>query len=463
MRYLIYIIVFLFASTSFAVIDLTNNNFGSSTSNSSLSTTQIIIWGGTAGDNNLEANVRNSCALNNNTFDDCNFRQVGPNVRISFTFSSDADFGGTAFLRTSDGEQVGQTETYNQGQTVTISVNWSDLCARMDNLNSDCTPQSPSTNLSGSETFVLGVENSADTNTTDTINVTAYLINTTVNSESDSSDPDKLNAGITDYSAFMGDEKVYFPSTAQIGVPAPIQLFPESRLVTGGDITALVAFFNQTSLASVNTASSFQILNLIGDYPQDSNDIAPDIDPGFIESFANETPVFTRLALQDEAGNVLGITPHPDGPGLPAACAGIDNSFTLEQVIACQYSTVPLEVAGLLADDVNCFIATATFGSSMHSTVQDFRAFRSNILLKSKLGKWVVKKYYKWGSYGSHFIVKSPLLQKIARIALQPAWLFAVVSLKIGLSLTVILTLLLGAGLFFMTRKLFKTQLGARS
>ncbi len=452
MKNLAYILILLFSTQALAVIDLKSNNFSTSTSNSSVVNGTVTIWGGTAGGtSNGGATIANSCLAAN--FDDCNRRQVGENVEISLTFSSDQDISGTAFIKNSEGTVI-KSESYTSGQTVTLEFEWGDLCASMSKLDAQCDPETPSSDLSDTADFTFGVEDGSET--TDSLALKAYLINTQVNPNSDNSNTDFLNAGIVDFTAFMGDKKVYFPS---VNVPVPLELFPEDRLPSGGSIVGIVAFYNQTSIETVNSASSSQLLSFDnGDYPKDSDDAAPDLDPGFIEGFANETPVFTRVALQDEAGNILGITPTSTSP----CAAGNESSDPLSEIISnCQYSTVPLEVAGLLSEDVNCFIATATFGSSMDSTVKDFRAFRSQVLLKTKWGKWFVKKYYKWGSYASHFIVESPTLKKLSRIALQPAWLFAVVSLKIGFGFTLLLMLFLGTTLMLLIKRLM--QRGAYS
>lgn len=458
MKYLAYLLIFILSTPALAVIDVTNSNFSTSTSNSSVTDTQVTIWGGVSGTSTNDGTaVTDSCTIPSGSLDDCNPRQVGDDVLVRVTFTSNSEIAnGTAFIRKSDQTTNLGFATYTKGQTVTVQVSWSQLCENMSGKDSTC-----ATTASGD--FLIGVQDSADAATTDTIPLKAYLIATKVHSPtcSSSGTDGEINVGIIDYSAYMGDEKVYFPgpdNPAQAN--PPIEFCTESNgsvnTPDGGDIVKVVAFYSLDNLADINSASKSKTMDIDGEYPAD-------LDPGFIEKFDNDVAVFTRLAIQDQAGNIMGITPTDDQIAAAPSCPGIAKGDPDADIFACKYSTFPLEVAGLLAEDVNCFIATATFGSSMHETVKDFRAFRSKILLKSKFGSWLNKKYYKWGSYASHFIVKSPTLKKISRVALQPVWLFAVVSLKIGFWLTSLLTLLMGLSLFLLTKELFKTKRGALS
>jgi|GEM_PF-6892848 len=460
MKYLAYLLVFILSTPALAVIDVSNSNFSTSVSSSSVTDTQVTIWGGVSGTTTNDGTaVRSSCAVGGGSLEDCNKRQVGDGVLIRVTFTSDSEINnGTAFIRKSDETTNLGFATYTKGQTVTVQVAWSQLCENMSGTDSTC-----ATTASGD--FLIGVQDSTDTAVTDTIPMKAYLIATKVHSPTCSSagTDGEINVGIIDYSAYMGDEKVYFPGDdSPLQAQPPIEFCAENdgsvATPIGGEIVKVVAFYSLDNLADISSASKSKTMDIDGDYP------AADLDPGFIEKFDNEVAVFTRLAVQDAAGNIMGITPTADQEAAAPSCPGINKDTSTDaQIFECKYSTFPLEVAGLLAEDVNCFIATATFGSNMHDKVKDLRAFRTKILLKSKPGVWLVKKYYKWGSYGSQFIVNSPTLKKITRIALLPAWLFAAISLKIGFWLTTLLTLLLSFSLFLFSKKLFNTKRGALS
>ena len=461
MRFLALIFILLPFNAQ-AVITIQNNNFGATTSNSSITENILTIWGGGSGQNPCAASTTcNSCTLNSDAYADCNTRQVGTNVRIRIEFTSDVEYSGTTFIKDSGQDPLpGTTNTYTQGQTAFVEVNWGDLCDAINDGDSACTE-------TGSGDFTFGVTNSSDTTQTDTFQFKVNIINTKVanNCDNNTQNDGILDVGILDYSAFMGDEKVFFPSASDNKVDVPIQLCDfkdENGNVVeappiGGNITNLIAFHSEVDLESANTKGESQRINFSGGtYPN------VELDPPSIDGFTNDVPVFTRLAIQDEAGNIMGVTPQaiaPENPGDP--CSDINSGSEFSQIFACKYSTVPLEVVGLLEDDVNCFIATAAYGSNMHSTVQDFRTFRSQILLKSKLGTWLVKKYYKWGSYLSHYIIKYPVLKKISRVLLFPFWLFSILSIKMGVLLTSLLSVISLFSIVLLLKKLILNK-GAR-
>ena len=73
--------------------------------------------------------------------------------------------------------------------------------------------------------------------------------------------------------------------------------------------------------------------------------------------------------------------------------------------------------------DLHCFIATATFGSSLHPYLHVFRSFRDNILLTNPIGRQLVEWYYKYSPVWAKVIEESENLKEFARIILTPiAW-----------------------------------------
>jgi hypothetical protein len=62
-----------------------------------------------------------------------------------------------------------------------------------------------------------------------------------------------------------------------------------------------------------------------------------------------------------------------------------------------------------------CFIATATFGSS-HPSVAIFRAYRDKILLRTVLGRMVVRAYYKLSPPVARFVFVSNRRKRIASL-----------------------------------------------
>ncbi|MDH3327970.1 MAG: delta-60 repeat domain-containing protein [Desulfobulbaceae bacterium] len=93
----------------------------------------------------------------------------------------------------------------------------------------------------------------------------------------------------------------------------------------------------------------------------------------------------------------------------------------------------------------SCFIATAAYGSMLHSSVQLLRAFRDQYLMTNAPGRMFVKFYYKYSPPIADIIAGSTVLREIVRLLLLPlvgmSWLF----LNLGLS-----GILFVAALFFL-------------
>ena len=67
-----------------------------------------------------------------------------------------------------------------------------------------------------------------------------------------------------------------------------------------------------------------------------------------------------------------------------------------------------------------CFIATAAYGSYLHSHVKTLRDFRDNVLLTNSTGKLLVDFYYKHSPAIAKGIEKSATLKSVVRILLFP-------------------------------------------
>ncbi|MGD8537019.1 MAG: hypothetical protein PVF66_14320, partial [Candidatus Aminicenantes bacterium] len=65
--------------------------------------------------------------------------------------------------------------------------------------------------------------------------------------------------------------------------------------------------------------------------------------------------------------------------------------------------------------ELDCFIATAAYGSPLHPHVEVLRDFRDKYLMQSHLGRWLVIQYYKY----SPFIAKNIARRKIVRVTVR--------------------------------------------
>lgn len=70
------------------------------------------------------------------------------------------------------------------------------------------------------------------------------------------------------------------------------------------------------------------------------------------------------------------------------------------------------------SNSTECFIATATYGSSFAPEVIIFRQFRDEMLIKSKVGKLFVNIYYSLSPPFAGLITKNPLLKSFILKAL---------------------------------------------
>jgi C1A family cysteine protease len=98
---------------------------------------------------------------------------------------------------------------------------------------------------------------------------------------------------------------------------------------------------------------------------------------------------------------------------------------------------------------IDCFIATAAFGSPMAGQVEILRQFRDRYLLTNNLGQMFVAWYYRIGPTASNHITGKPLTKAAIRVALYPLIGFSFLLIS-GYLPFAIVGLLLTAVLFFL-------------
>ncbi|MEZ4872827.1 MAG: CFI-box-CTERM domain-containing protein [Bdellovibrionales bacterium] len=220
-------------------------------------------------------------------------------------------------------------------------------------------------------------------------------------------------------------------------------------------------------LSSVNVATSFPAL--LGDIviekirvmfsPTSFDDTGPDINfvdidvvntdeigDDVVDGLDNDTIYAFSFASIDNAGNVA----YFQADSLfDSACAGAGitttsaiSGLSSAQVAACPYLGQPGEIVGLIKDDMNCFIATAAYGTHMHKHLNVLRAFRNKFLLTNSYGKKFVNFYYDWGAKFSFLVRDSKWIRYASLLVLWPTIGFAKLSLQLGLVQSILLTLL---------------------
>ncbi len=86
-------------------------------------------------------------------------------------------------------------------------------------------------------------------------------------------------------------------------------------------------------------------------------------------------------------------------------------------------------------EDGDCFVATSAFGSPIETHVSLLRNFRDTYLLPFKLGRMIVKTYYKYSPQVAHFIAKHDTLKIAVRIGLFPLIAFSYAALHFGITI----------------------------
>jgi hypothetical protein len=92
-----------------------------------------------------------------------------------------------------------------------------------------------------------------------------------------------------------------------------------------------------------------------------------------------------------------------------------------------------------------CFIATAAYGSPLHSYVKILRDFRDTYLMPTKLGRVLIDLYYKYSPWVADVIAKHKVLRVAVRISLLPLIAFSNSMVQFGPAITVVMLVLIFA------------------
>jgi len=90
-----------------------------------------------------------------------------------------------------------------------------------------------------------------------------------------------------------------------------------------------------------------------------------------------------------------------------------------------------------------CFIATAAFGSPLERHVSTLRLFRDRFLLPSQWGNRFVELYYRYSPEPASYIAEHDALRTLVRWSLLPLVAFSALSLKWGLWMATLFTMIL--------------------
>ncbi|MDH3602800.1 MAG: hypothetical protein OEU26_24580, partial [Candidatus Tectomicrobia bacterium] len=127
-----------------------------------------------------------------------------------------------------------------------------------------------------------------------------------------------------------------------------------------------------------------------------------------------------------------------------------DGKYELRAVCAADASVVATFQTNAEAGggSSGCFIATATYGSPLHTRVQTLRDFRDAYLLTHTAGRWAVAQYYRLSPPLANTIRHRPWLRAVVRVGLTPVvWAVSLTSQQAASLLGAFALLLVAVGL----------------
>jgi hypothetical protein len=430
--------------------------------------TATFIYGGVAGLGNVggcaAATSNSTCNNCQANFLSCNPRRVHSNLNFSlqflYNFSNLNVAGGFPFVQ--NNAPVGSTELRTlqlvnpvrilpgNNINVTITLNWGDICEKF----FGGTGSDPCSNLpdDAPDNVILniGVDEEGDSRPDNNLGnaiteVQIFLADLSLDTPTDRCASGDTATNACNFLAFPGDEKVFmrdvvtscaFPQVGNADITA-IRVFYEPANPDNDDFPTAVSPF--ADLRIENTGASCATSKTISFVENE------------VPGLANNTTYRFNIGLADDAGNVGGLINLDPGTdtdvstdeGINTGCFNTDPSAP---PFNCHVAT-PSEVIGLLEDELDCFIATAAFGSPFQSKVADFREFRNQYLHTTWLGQKVIRFYYRNSPPLARWMDKNPWVKPIARTLLWPLWAFAKASLEYPLAVLGLLIALL-TGLF---------------
>lgn len=420
---------FTFCTTSFATVKVTALSgfsaaegplFGSST------VAQDTVYGGLGGNESActttdGVNPCNSC---NGTTQECNTTRIYDSLQLKISFSSDA-VNGRVLVTTDvdDGQEaltysgVNTSDNFTKGNIVTITVLWSEICEEIFSGSSGCSG-TLSTDLSSKIRVGFDDESNLDGELTgsgdDFVEIPIILAKMNATDTSlCTSGASASNPNIAcNFIAYPGDEKVYIDEL-RTGCDFPNVASSES------EIKKIRVLYNEGSYPTKATVN-FSDLNISSTNQTCSNGTKlVETESNEIKGLENDKTYFFSLALVDQANNVGFFTTHSGDLTTKNSTATCFDGDQWKQ--NCHIST-PTKVSGLIDDEFDCFITTATYGSPFRPKVEVFREFRNQFLKTNLLGRIIIESYYKISPPIALWIRNNPQAKPVIRALLWPYW-----------------------------------------
>ena len=227
-------------------------------------------------------------------------------------------------------------------------------------------------------------------------------------------------SGVCYFRAYPGDQKIYIIDAESSGS------FPT---VGSRKISKLRFFLSSTNWDNALPGRAEHEIDL-------TLDSSGTITDRRLRGLENGIGYFVRGGTVDVANNLDAITNNANIISSTADCGGTTTTAPAAG-LNCKYYAKPDEVLGLLSEDMNCFIATAAYGSQTAEYLDLLREFRFQKLIPTELGRKFVYQYYKYGPYAAQFITEHPWMKPFAQVALWPVISFSWLTLKYGWSIAI--------------------------
>lgn len=393
---------------------------------SAISEDLATIYGGIAGNACPAPNgtsTCNSCIDTTGTINACNQTSVYSNLKFSISFKVTKTVTGIAklFIESTTAGVFDTVITLPSASytaditTVLLETTWSEICSRA-GLTGSCTGTAA---LLASKGIRYGVD-SDGTGEIEEAERKAATVKfhyipagaAEVVQAYCATGATPTGAGVCNVSFLPGDAKAYIDSAVYNGDDT-------TSTTTGGTVTwesiAIFPVLVTTTEAAVYTSFTNGAVTPIFKTINPADGSIPDSQvSGGLENYRKHCMVY---ATKNKAQNIYKFV--TTGVDILTSCL------------------TPSEVAGVL-DEKNCFISTAAFGSQSAPEVKIFRQFRNNFLLQNFVGKAFVKFYYKISPAIAEIISGNEFLKVTTRVLLYPAFVFAYLSLKVGILIAVI-------------------------